>query len=327
MVLEHSDPPEVVERLANISVDAALATALQECKQELDMILADQARFPVTYNHYFTTMLQKQRQRKHEKHAERATQASRIERHHNTALHVYYDPALMKKAMADFIEPSMDTFTSEEALDKQKAYYKDELKYFINVVAKQIIERHLVEPLPDRIVSPLIIHQLTNDEWALGFERWRWCWKRDRKLAQSKNRRLASQEQDHQLRLGISYGTTASRNLVTHSACLLYRPYSKERERCQRWKQLVYKLLHFNLQGLLRKHGWSLMDNQNNAYSSIECSSTHIFGCVDQHASGTRILRSGSLLIILHHQGKGKKGNRATEEQEVKYAGPYKDDD
>ncbi|KAL5395975.1 hypothetical protein PMIN06_012890 [Paraphaeosphaeria minitans] len=82
MILEQSAPPEIVERLVNISVGAALATALQEYKQELGKILADQARFPVTYNHYFTTTLQKQRQRKHEKHAGRATQASRIERHH-----------------------------------------------------------------------------------------------------------------------------------------------------------------------------------------------------------------------------------------------------
>ena len=38
------------------------------------------------------------------------------------------------------------------------------MKYFVNVVAKQVIERHLVEPLPDVIVSPLIIHRLSDEE-------------------------------------------------------------------------------------------------------------------------------------------------------------------
>lgn len=43
-------------------------------------------------------------------------------------------------------------------------YIQDELKCFVNVLAKQVIERHLVEPLPDIIMSPLIIHRLTDEE-------------------------------------------------------------------------------------------------------------------------------------------------------------------
>ena len=38
------------------------------------------------------------------------------------------------------------------------------MKYFVNVIAKQVIERHLVEPLPDIIMSPLIIQALTDEE-------------------------------------------------------------------------------------------------------------------------------------------------------------------
>ncbi|KAF9733790.1 dynamin family protein [Paraphaeosphaeria minitans] len=163
-VLKHSAPAEFVERLASLSVDAALASALDTCKQELQKILADLARFPLTYNHYFTTTLQKQRQRKHEKITDRANKASRVELHYNYAQHTHYDPTLMKKAMAESIEQNMDKFSAEEALDKQIAYYKDELKYFVNVVAKQVIERHLVEPLPNVIVSRLIIHQLTDED-------------------------------------------------------------------------------------------------------------------------------------------------------------------
>lgn len=38
------------------------------------------------------------------------------------------------------------------------------MKYFVNALAKQVIERHLVEPLPNVILSPMIIHQLTDEE-------------------------------------------------------------------------------------------------------------------------------------------------------------------
>jgi hypothetical protein len=38
------------------------------------------------------------------------------------------------------------------------------MKYFINAVCKAAIERHLVEPLPDILNSPLIISQLTDKQ-------------------------------------------------------------------------------------------------------------------------------------------------------------------
>ena len=40
---------------------------------------------------------------------------------------------------------------------------QDELKYFIGVVTKQVVERHLVGPLPS-LVSPLVVAKLSDDE-------------------------------------------------------------------------------------------------------------------------------------------------------------------
>lgn len=123
-VLKHSAPAEFFDKLASLSIDAALANCLQKCKEELRKILADQDRYPVTYNHYFTTTLQKQRQRRYEKTVERANKASKLDVYYNQAQHTHYDPTLMKQAMTDSIEQDMDKFSSEEALDKQRAYYK-----------------------------------------------------------------------------------------------------------------------------------------------------------------------------------------------------------
>lgn len=41
---------------------------------------------------------------------------------------------------------------------------QDELKYFVNAVCKAVVERHLVEPLPSIILSPLVVAQMTDKE-------------------------------------------------------------------------------------------------------------------------------------------------------------------
>jgi hypothetical protein len=56
----------------------------------------------------------------------------------------------------------MDRFSAEDALDSEIAYYADELKYFINCVSKQVIERHLVHPLSYKVFSPTIIAGMSD---------------------------------------------------------------------------------------------------------------------------------------------------------------------
>lgn len=118
-----------------------------------------------TYNHYFTDTIQKIRQRKHAKLIKDAQENSEITvREHNGGYRNVIEPATLENAMNLFIERDMDTFSSAEALDTQRAYYKDELKYFVNAIAKAIIERHLVEPLPDIILSPVAVTQMSEAE-------------------------------------------------------------------------------------------------------------------------------------------------------------------
>jgi len=38
------------------------------------------------------------------------------------------------------------------------------MKYWVNAIAKTVIERHLVEPLPDIILSPLVVTEMTDHE-------------------------------------------------------------------------------------------------------------------------------------------------------------------
>lgn len=162
-VLQHTAPAEFQARLAAINVDSALAKALKKAKKELAKILKDKARHPSTYNHYFTANIQKVRQRKHKKmiqSAQEKVEAS-SERVYNN---IPNGNIHLLKALNDATEKDMDTFSAQDALDTQRAYYKDELKYFVNAVAKAVIERHLVEPLAHTILSPLTVTTMSERE-------------------------------------------------------------------------------------------------------------------------------------------------------------------
>lgn len=41
---------------------------------------------------------------------------------------------------------------------------QDELKYFVALITKQVIERHLIHSLAEDIISPMIIAGLTDEE-------------------------------------------------------------------------------------------------------------------------------------------------------------------
>lgn len=118
-----------------------------------------------TYNHYFTDTIQKIRQRKHQKLTRSAQKDAGITiRDDQGNYRATIDSTKLEEAMNNSIERNMDTFSSAEALDTTRAYYKDELKYFVNAVAKAIIERHLVEPLPEIILSPVTVTQMSEAE-------------------------------------------------------------------------------------------------------------------------------------------------------------------
>ncbi|RMZ71036.1 dynamin family [Pyrenophora seminiperda CCB06] len=159
-VLGATAPAEFQGRLNTINVEAALSNALADAKTELKKLLNDKARHPSTYSHYFTTTIQNIRQRKHQSLMESASKvAGSIV---DSVIHVTPDDLASQLNKA--IEPDMDVFSSQEALDTQRAYYKDELKYFVNAVAKTVVERHLVAPLPDIILSPLVVTEMTDKQ-------------------------------------------------------------------------------------------------------------------------------------------------------------------
>lgn len=78
----------------------------------------------------------------------------------------YIDTTGLERAINNDIEQDMVKFSAEDALDTQIASYADELKYFFNCVCKKVIERHLVHPLTENILSPITIAGLTDAQIA-----------------------------------------------------------------------------------------------------------------------------------------------------------------
>jgi hypothetical protein len=124
-VIEDTAPPEFKHKLISLSIDAALASSLKLAKEELFKFLKDKARHPSTYNHYFTTTMQKTRKRKYQQITKEAAKNSQETfTRSDLTKQTSVNSAKMEENMATAIELDMDNFSSQEALDTQRAYYK-----------------------------------------------------------------------------------------------------------------------------------------------------------------------------------------------------------
>ncbi len=184
--LEHVAPPPICSRLLALKIEPILSQARKASQQELKGIIRDKSRHPITYNHYFTSTLQKSRQERFGVGLKSITAKATVMVEKKTweagsgyVRKEYIDPKVLKDALDKRVEDDMDTVSAEEALESEMAYYKilhirlsstfvltlaqDEMKYFIGVMTKQVIERHLIDPLPDTL-SPYTIASLTDDD-------------------------------------------------------------------------------------------------------------------------------------------------------------------
>lgn len=66
--------------------------------------------------------------------------------------------------MAKTIQKDSMTFAAEESLESQHAYYKDALKVFVHNVTNQVVERCVIDPLPVRLLSPMVVTNMPDEE-------------------------------------------------------------------------------------------------------------------------------------------------------------------
>ncbi|OHE92329.1 vacuolar sorting protein VPS1 [Colletotrichum orchidophilum] len=128
--------------------------------KELEQIILDENRHPITYNHYYTENIQKARN-----DSQKELLESSLAMIGGGTFHVGHPDD--RKRLIGGLQPrlcvDMDQQACEEALAGLNAYYKVAMKTFVDNICRQVVERHILAPLPE-IFNPTTVSQLSDDE-------------------------------------------------------------------------------------------------------------------------------------------------------------------
>ncbi|CCF45427.1 vacuolar sorting protein VPS1 [Colletotrichum higginsianum] len=127
--------------------------------EELRKILLDEERHPITYNHYYTDNIQKARTDS-QKAAFQGVMNGLTSRYD---MRISEDRDQLIKILQPKMCVNMDQQACEEALAGLNAYYKVAMKTFVDNVCRQVIERHILGPLPE-IFYPNTVSQFSDEE-------------------------------------------------------------------------------------------------------------------------------------------------------------------
>ena len=120
-VLAHVAAPEACTRLLDIRLHPALKRAVKESQAELAKIVDDKNGHPITYNHYYTSTIQKMRQDRQSKAMSKAVDSAKVFDFDGEEA---IDPKKLESVVNRYVEADMDRFSANEALDCQAAFYK-----------------------------------------------------------------------------------------------------------------------------------------------------------------------------------------------------------
>ncbi|KAK3700512.1 hypothetical protein LTR37_015913 [Vermiconidia calcicola] len=172
----HISDEERIVMAVKEQVDQRLANYMSNAEAELATLLDDENQQPITYNHYYTDNVQKSRQADARKLISDIMQETAADEW-NGALHISNNGVDVKKlinALQQRVEVDMDEQACTEARAGLDAYCKVThhrlanawkeatnpsqvaRKTFVDNVCKQVIERHLLRPLPS-LFSPEIV--------------------------------------------------------------------------------------------------------------------------------------------------------------------------
>ncbi|GAM89858.1 hypothetical protein ANO11243_078980 [Dothideomycetidae sp. 11243] len=166
-LLQSITTPDVSKKITSLIVVQSLLRRKQKAHQVLQEIFQDKARQPITYNHYYTDVVQRMRKEKHEK---KLFKALDLDNKANADSGEDLDDPLVRlsavrSCIADYsVVEDMEAFSAEDALTCVLAFYKDELKFFVDCVAKQVIERSLIKGLATEIISAVVFGNMDDKQ-------------------------------------------------------------------------------------------------------------------------------------------------------------------
>lgn len=185
--------PDIADRMQALKLDEALQTRRQAAVQELDYLIKDKQRAPITYDPSYTATVQGSRGKKTKSKFQALVDQAKVNVWPDGAdrSKTYVNPDVLQNGFQELLEPDMDKTSAEDALDSQLAYYKvhplhsisslpfpqptpivipsfqkDKVKYFIAAVTEQVIERHLLHDLAEQTLSPMLINDMADGEVA-----------------------------------------------------------------------------------------------------------------------------------------------------------------
>lgn len=134
-LLQELCPPDVYTRLSSGDITNVLKQRLESSQAELKKIIASNKLYPMTYNHYYTTTMQKLRSQRAEKRLEeriaKATSQSTYYELGSSVKSSYIpvaidriDKTMLKGLCSEQITQNMDENSCTDALDCLHAYYK-----------------------------------------------------------------------------------------------------------------------------------------------------------------------------------------------------------
>ncbi|QKX63194.1 uncharacterized protein TRUGW13939_10363 [Talaromyces rugulosus] len=136
-----------------------------EAYKELEKLLLDEARHPVTYNHYYTDNIQKARLDR-SKQDLKSSMDDAIHEDWNDKFHVSNSQVEIKKLLYSLQGRIMVDMTERACMDARTdlaAYYKVAMKTFVDNVCRQVIERHILSNLPS-VFDPTTISMYTDED-------------------------------------------------------------------------------------------------------------------------------------------------------------------
>ncbi|KAG8628621.1 hypothetical protein KVT40_002486 [Elsinoe batatas] len=157
---------DVRTRLYSRIVGPELNARTERAMVELKRIIEDKNGDPITYNHYYTTTIQKLRAKKQEKNMKELlnNNSTGITDESGQYRQITDTAGVLQGMRHVTIEQDMDKFSAEDALICHLAYYKDELKFFVNCITKHVVERHMIADLPSGIISAIRFGLMGSDE-------------------------------------------------------------------------------------------------------------------------------------------------------------------
>ncbi|EGR44068.1 uncharacterized protein TRIREDRAFT_71103 [Trichoderma reesei QM6a] len=148
LAVERLHPDECLKTQILAILQQWLESAEKNAFEELARLIEDEGRTPLTYNHYYTDNVQKARMSEQRKAVADAVIAQK-DLHGRIRLENSLEVERFLEKVGTKVVVDMDEQACNEAITQLDAYYKVAMKTFVDNVARQAIERHILSCLPN----------------------------------------------------------------------------------------------------------------------------------------------------------------------------------